>query len=214
MRNSVAYQDRREELDLLQGILKNDARSGRLFFHRYNWTIETSVRYIFKRKKRLLTEDDVRDMVGDIWVTLLENDKRPLRRFDPSRHIRIGTWLGMLARHKAIDHLRTFHDIAISLFEIEGQPETPISSHTVEDLEAKEHLALAYRALRELKQKDRRFLEAWYYYKLTPEEMAEKFNIAVATVYSRRFKIQEKLSQKVRRLGRLARVHHPFSASH
>ena len=61
-------------------------------------------------------------------------------------------------------------------------------------------------AMEQLSAEDRRFLEAWYLDETEPEKLAKRFGIAVGTVYSRRFKIQAKLTRAVKRLARPNRI--------
>jgi len=133
---------------------------------------------------------------------------RPLRRFDPERHIKVATWIGLLARNKTIDKLRTSHlGRVVSMDQDDQFPEPPSPRPLPpEDLERREREALAYRALEQLTDEERRFIKAWYVDDCPPEELADAFGIAVGTVYSRRFKIQEKLARTVDRLRRRFRV--------
>ena len=197
-----ATAERREELRLLTAVLHGDRRAGRRFFQRYNGTVEMSVRKVLRRAARRATEDDVRDLVGEIWLALLEDDKRPLRRFDPRRDVRVTTWIGLLARNKAIDRLRCTRSVAVSLEEVSETAE-PTSPHPlpVEELETLEQRELARAALEQLRPHDRRFMEAWYVEERPPEDLARRFSISVGTVYSRRFKIQEKLTRAIARMS-------------
>jgi RNA polymerase sigma-70 factor, ECF subfamily len=192
--------DRQEELQLLSAVLDGDSHASRSFFHRYNCTIEMCVRKVLRSGNRRAHDEDVRDLVGEVWLSLLEDDKRPLRRFDPDREIRVSTWIGLLARNKAIDRLRGRQERTVSLEDsVDEEPpaEAPLPS---EQLEASEERAIASRALDELGGDDRAFLEAWYTDGREPETLARTFDISVGTVYSRRFKIQAKLARSIRRL--------------
>jgi RNA polymerase sigma-70 factor, ECF subfamily len=199
--------ERLEELALLNAVLEGDRVAGHSFVQRYTFTIESCVRSVFHRRRLSVTEDDVRDMVSDIWVSLLEDDKKPLRRFDPARDIRVATWISLLARNKIIDRLRTTHECTVSLRDMTGVLEAPATAPLpAEELEERECQALANQALQDLRPKERRFLEAWYVKKSTPEEIARELNISVATVYSRRCKLQQKLSRTIRRMNRPQRI--------
>ncbi|MCC6748695.1 MAG: sigma-70 family RNA polymerase sigma factor [Deltaproteobacteria bacterium] len=199
---------RDEELGLLAAVITGDHAAGTSFFQRYNCLIEMCVRKTFRRAGLFVTEEDVRDMVGEIWLSLLDDDKRCLRRFEPDRQIRVGTWIGLLARNKTIDHLRTSHERTVPLDDALVADERPfVTASPTDEVEAREAQVLAERALQLLKAEERRFLEAWYVHDRDPSDMAHEFGIAVGTVYSRRFKIQEKLARTIDRISRPRRIY-------
>jgi RNA polymerase sigma-70 factor (ECF subfamily) len=194
--------ERTEELRLLGAVIAGDRRASHRFFHRYNTTIERSVRKVLGQAR----EAEVPDLVSEVWLSLLEDDKRPLRRFDPGREIRVATWIGLLARNKAIDRLRSARLRRVVSLEELGTLEPPSTAPIPsEQLERAQERELALCALAELKSRDRRFLEAWYVADCTPEELARREGISVGTVYTRRFKIQAKLAKCARRLERRPR---------
>ncbi len=195
--------ERQEELQLLSGMLKGDASAGQHFFHQYDSIIELCVRKVLQRCHAPASEEDVRDMVHDIWLSLIENDKKPLRRFDPSREIRVATWIGLLARNKTIDRLRTTHGRTVSISDATSDAE-PVSRAPLphDDLEDQECRSLATMALEQLRSKDRCFLEEWYVDDRDPQDLAHQYGISISTVYSRRFKIQERLARVISRLCR------------
>jgi len=173
------------------------------FFLRYSQVVEARVRQILRRAGRWISEDDVQDTVSEIWLSLFEDDMRSLRRFDPGRQIKVATWVGLLARNKTIDKLRTSHlGRTVSIDDGTATREPPCCRPLpVEQVEQREERELALQALAELSQEERRFMNAWYVEDRQPEELADEFNIAIGTVYSRRFKIQAKLAKAIGRLN-------------
>ena len=81
-------------------------------------------------------------------------------------------------------------------------PETKPTPHDV--VERQEERELAGRAMRRLNHEDRRFMRAWYLDGHDGQELARQLGVAVATVYSRRFKIVAKLARSVEELERPA----------
>jgi RNA polymerase sigma-70 factor (ECF subfamily) len=209
MDNGSGCYQREEELGLLDGLLEGDRRAGRRFFNRFNSTIEMSVRRVLRRSSRRLSEEDVRDAVSDVWLMLLEDDKRPLRRFDPEREIRVATWIGLVARNRTIDRLRganqrretSSDDHALT----EAACPRPLPCEALEEHQRRELVA---HALGLLRPQDRAFLEEWYCGERSPEELAADYGISVGTVYTRRFKIQAKLARAVSRVARGQRHAH------
>ena len=194
---------RNEELSLLDGLLAGEPVAGRDFFERYNHLIEMSVRKVFRRAGLAEKADEMRDMVADIWLFLLENEMRSLRRFDPDRNIKLSTWIGLIARNKTIDHLRTSHDRYLFIDVDPEVADRAVTAPSPSDIiEHRQRTELATSAFEQLRADDKRFLEAWYVDDRIPEELADEFGIAVGTVYSRRFKIQEKMARFVSRMTR------------
>jgi len=192
--------DRQQELQLLDSVLAGDRSASRSFFNRYNCTIEMCVRKVLRGTNRPATEDEIRDLVSEVWVSLFEDDKRPLRRFDPQRDVRVSTWIGLLARNKTIDRLRCSRQRTLSIDATDEASEPPAETPLpCEQLEDRECRAIAASALAELTPEDRAFMEAWYVDAREPEDLAREFGISVGTVYSRRFKIQEKLTRAINR---------------
>jgi RNA polymerase sigma-70 factor (ECF subfamily) len=196
--------ERQEELHLLDRVLRGSTQARTRFFLRYTSVVEARVRQVLRRAGSWISEDDIQDMVSEIWLSLFEDDMRPLRRFDPERQIKVATWIGLLARNKTIDKLRTSHlGRTVSIDEKEGTRE-PASSRPLptDEVERREQQSLAVQAMEQLSHEERRFMKAWYIEDREPEELASDFNIAIGTVYSRRFKIQAKLAKAIRRLSR------------
>ena len=193
-------EERQAELQLLSAVLGGDRQATRRFVARYNSTIEARVRRVLGRTR--CTEEDVQDMVSEIWVSLLDNDMRPLRRFNPHRCIKVSTWIGVLARNKTIDRLRTARNDTVSLDD-ERAAEPRCAGPLPQDvLERKERRAIASDAFRQLNAEERGFMRALYVEDAEPETLARRYNIALTTVYTRRFKIQAKLARAVKRINR------------
>lgn len=197
--------DRSEELGLLHSVLAGDGQASARFFQRYKSTVELGVRQVLRRASAQASSDDVEDLVHEIWLALFEHDKRCLRRFEPRRDIKVATWIGLLARHKTIDRLRCAgaHARLVRLGDDGQLPDGPSDAPLpTEQLELREREALAQRAFDRLREDERRFLEAWYLDERDPEQLAAELGVALGTVYTRRFKLQEKLAKNIGRLSR------------
>jgi len=187
-----------EELELLGAVLDADPEAEAAFVVRYSALIEHCVRRVARSRASWVTRDDLQDIISEVWVSLWERDKLRLRRFDPSRRVKVSTWIGMLARNCAIDWLRAHQDRALAaqvLPDLAGRDPLP-----TEQVEHRERWELASRALKRLSDEERRFMRAWYVDGRDSRDLARQLGITVATVYTRRFKIVAKLAQVVDRL--------------
>jgi len=189
---------RREELRLLLAVLRGEREAEEAFVERYTSIVEFCVRAL--SRNRGVSEEDIEDIVSEVWLSLWEKEKHRLRRFDPARAVRVSTWVGTLARNKTIDWLRAQHPPALSLSS-EGSWEPSDSAPPVEEeLERRQCLELARLAIEQLSQQDRGFLEVLCSEEHETEDLARRLGIAVTTVYTRRFKIAQKLSRLVESL--------------
>jgi RNA polymerase sigma-70 factor (ECF subfamily) len=193
--------ERREELGLLRAVLEGDGEASRRFFNRYNRIVEVCVRAVLRRTGRPASEEDIQDMVSEIWLSLMEADMRSLRRFDPARQIRVSTWIGLLARNKTIDRLRTARD-PVAVVDPADTDEAGLVAAVLpgDEMEKRECCDLARAALQGLEERDQRFLEAWYVEDCDPAALACQLGVSVGTVYSRRCRIERKLARAVRRI--------------
>ncbi len=188
-------QMKESELRLLQGVLRGDRQSERDFVERFVPVIEACVRRL--GRSRRVNAQDLEDMVGEVWLSLWENDKHRLRRFDEGREVRVSTWIGALARNRSIDYLRGLHPPAAAPPEQEAVDDAPLPPDT---LEQRERAELAARAMARLSDEEREFLCSLCVDEQETAEIAEELGIALATVYSRRFKIAAKLAREVQRI--------------
>jgi len=188
------------ERKLLIDMLDGDPEAEREFVERFVPLIERCIRRLARSHCSWITEEDIRDIVGEVWVNLWDNDKHRLRRFDPSRPIKVSTWVGLLARNRTIDWLRSQTPRTVSLGEevdVEHESSQPTPQEVVERREREQ---LAGQAINGLNRDDRRFMRAWYVEGRDGKDLATSLGVAVATVYSRRFKIVAKLARSVEAL--------------
>jgi len=181
-----------EEAALLEGLLANDAAAWRAFETRYGRLILSCISRVTSRFA-CVRPDDVREIQATLYLELLSNDKKKLRSFEQNRGTRFGTWLGLLATHTAYDFLRrTRRDSKCD--GIEGaeslRADTPDpSDYTL----IRERAALVSRLLDTLSDKDRTFVQLYYGEGLPAEEVAERMQISVKTVYTKKHKLRGRL---------------------
>jgi len=167
------------------------------FVRRYERLITSCVLKVLRRYGAMFTSEDLDDLVGDVWLTLLRDDMKKLRQYDETRGFRIASFIGLVATNTTIDHLRARQADCAPLDEVleNNAALTAVSPRdTVEDQEQAE---LARRALGRLSSDERAFVFECFHAELSPEELARRLGITTNTVYSRKFKIREKLARIV-----------------
>lgn len=182
-----------EEQALIDALLVDDDSAWREFNRRYSRLLLSCITRVTARFG-YATPDDVQEIYATLCLQLLSNDKRKLRTFEAGRGTRFGTWLGLLATHTAYDFLRSVrrtpkHDDLTSAASICSATPDPAETTLL-----REQAQLLAQALAELSEKDREFVELFYGQGLAAEEVAARMGINIKTVYTKKHKLQARLS--------------------
>jgi RNA polymerase sigma-70 factor, ECF subfamily len=193
-----------EERQLLHALLHG--RSKHLqqqrwndFVHRYERLITSCVLKVLRRYGAVFTSEDLDDLVGDVWLTLLRDDMKKLRQYDESRGFRIASFIGLVATNTTIDHLRArqAQGMTAPLDEVLESHAALTAVSPRDCVEDQEQAELARRAINRLSSDERAFVFECFHAERSPEELARRLGITTNTVYSRKFKIREKLARIV-----------------
>jgi RNA polymerase sigma-70 factor (ECF subfamily) len=191
-----------EEAALLLDLLAESRRSQHQklwaeFVRRYQRLLMSCVLKVLRRYGATFSRDDLDDLVGDVWLTLLRDDMKKLRQYDASRGYRIASFLGLVATNCTIDHLRARQAEAAPLDElVEDHAALRIEPPRCR-VEQHEEAQLAQAALAMLSHEERAFVVDCFHDERAPEEIARALGVTTNTVYSRKFKIREKLQKIV-----------------
>ena len=179
--------------DLIAGMLANDPPAWRAFQTRYDRLIMRCITKVTRRFASVVSPDDVREVYATLYVSLLGNSMHKLRSFDPERGNRFSSWIGLLAINAAYDYLRT----------LKREPQKECLSEAMElvcDLpdpfeltSEHERAQIAQQTLEDFSEKDRIFAALYFGEGMDPQDIADKMNISVKTVYSKKHKIQSRL---------------------
>lgn len=179
--------------DLVAGMLANDAGAWREFQNRYDRLILRCISKVTRRFASIVSQDDVREVYATLYVSLLANDMHKLRSFDPERGNRFSSWIGLLAINAAYDYLRS----------LKREPQKECITEAMElvcnlpdpfELTSEhERATIAQQTLEDFSEKDRAFAALYFGEGMDPQAIADKMNISVKTVYSKKHKIQSRL---------------------
>jgi RNA polymerase sigma-70 factor (ECF subfamily) len=179
--------------DLIAGMLANDPAAWRDFQAKYDRLIIRCVTKVTRRFASMISQDDVREVYANLYVSLLGNDMHKLRTFDPERGNRFSSWIGLLAINAAYDYLRT----------LKREPQKECITEAMElvaDLpdpfeltSERERATIAHETLADFSEKDRTFAALYFGEGMDPQDIATEMNISVKTVYSKKHKIQSRL---------------------
>jgi RNA polymerase sigma-70 factor (ECF subfamily) len=188
VRNEIAD----EEARLVAAMVANEPIAWREFQRKYDRLI---LRCITKVTKRFasVSQEDVREIYAQLIVSLLANDKNKLRTFDPERGNRFSSWIGLLAIHCAYDHLRAIRREPQKEALAEASDLAAELPDPYEQTAQRERADIAARVLEGFSERDRTFAALYFGEGMAPDQIAEKMNISVKTVYSKKHKIQSRL---------------------
>ena len=153
-----------------------------------------------RRYGATFSRDDLDDLVGDVWLVLLRDDMKKLRQYDATRGFRIASFLGLVATNTTIDHLRARQAEATPLDDVIEDYASLRAEAPRDVVEAREEAELARAALAQLSGDERAFVVDCFRDERSPEELARSLGVTTNTIYSRKFKIREKLQKIVRTL--------------
>jgi RNA polymerase sigma-70 factor (ECF subfamily) len=203
--------DTADDIVLVRAVLASEPWAWPAFMVRFERLIVSCIRKALGCYGARAPAEELEDLISAVCFNLVKDDYRKLRLFDPDRGYRLSSWVGLIATNTVIDALRRRDPRHLSLDD-PGAPALDVPTPARgphELLEGAEEVRALERALAELSPSDRLFLEYTLDYELDPTVIARQMRIAVATVYSRKNKLREKLRRIVHRIlaegeGRIA----------
>jgi RNA polymerase sigma-70 factor (ECF subfamily) len=186
---------------LMSELLLGRPRAWREFHARYDRLIYRCIAKVTARFALRMNGDAVADIYATLLVQICSNDMAKLRAFDADRGKRLSSWIGLLAVNCAYDHLRAVRSEPrrASLEEVEEMDAE--SPQPDEVLDMKERAELVREILRDFSEKDREFVTLYFGEGLDVEQIAERMQISVKTVYSKKHKIQTRIEARLSELS-------------
>jgi RNA polymerase sigma-70 factor (ECF subfamily) len=189
------------DVQLLNSVLDGNQAAWNVFCQRFNRLIVGCVLKVLNRYSASYSNADLNDLVSEVWVALLRDDRHKLRRFDPQRGYKLSSWLGLIATNCTIDQLRCRTATPQSIDDI-CKAEQFRSQERLADsqIERKQSANIARKALAQLNGTEQDFVLACFGEEEAPTHLAERLGVSINTVYSRKFKIRAKLTQIVEQI--------------
>ena len=178
---------------LIAGLLGNLPLAWREFQKRFDPLVRSCISKVTRRFASVISRDEASEIHAIFYLSLLANDRRKLRSFDPSRGNRLSSWIGLLTINCAYDFLRPFRREPPKE-QLDQASDVANDVPDAFDMTAdRQRAAIAATALERFSARDRTFAALYFGEGLTPPEIAERMNISVKTVYSKRNRIQARL---------------------
>jgi RNA polymerase sigma-70 factor (ECF subfamily) len=185
------------EAALVRDMLAGSRSAWREFHTRYDRLVHRCIARVAARFAAVMGEDDVAEITADLFAQLCADDMRRLRVFDAERGCRLSSWIGTLAVHAAHDHARALRSQPgrASLDEAEDIGADAMTPDQV--VEMKEGIARVDEVLRALTDKDREFVSLYFDEGLDMEQIAERMQISIKTVYTKKHKIHARIEARL-----------------
>jgi len=181
------------DLELLAAVLAESELAWRELLRRYRGLIYRCIHKAIAKFDSVLPSEAAEEIFSEVCFNLLRKDMRKLRLYDPTRGSKLGSWIGLISINTAYDHLRACARQPI-LDHIDGTPERIDQAPSPLDaLLDKERSSLLYDMTRDFSPRDRRFVELYFGRGMSPSEVAQRMEISIKTVYSKKNKIRKRL---------------------
>jgi RNA polymerase sigma-70 factor (ECF subfamily) len=173
----------------LDACLRGDKRAWDAFVERYARVIFAAVQRVMRARRRT-DPADVEDVAQDVFVRLVRDDYRLLRSYDAGRSS-LTTWLTIISRSVAIDHVRRRALPTVPLKEAADAAEPP-APPAAEALDLPEGL---------LTPRQRLVLRMLFEERMAVSEAAEALGVDAQTIRSTKHKAVSRLRGHFRGAG-------------
>jgi RNA polymerase sigma-70 factor (ECF subfamily) len=188
--------------ELLARVLRNEERGWNELIRRYRALIFRCITKVTGKYASSLSTADVDEVYAEVLVSLLRDDMRKLRMYNPNRGTKLGSWIGMISVNAAYDYLRSVGRRPV-LDRIDGcpDPHEECDRTPLDMLMEKERWDSFNELLNDFSDKDRTFLDLYYARGMEAEAVAEEMQISLKTVYSKKHKIRAHLRRALDKIN-------------
>ena len=147
---------------------------------------------IVKNKNFKLTEEDIEEIVSDVFLAVWKNQKQ----LDMQKEM--SSYLAAIANHLYNKKLRNFKNV-IDIEDYENQLQD--TKNIEQEIENRQKNHMILQEIDTMKQEDQDIFLYYYYYAKSVKEIAKELNLTEVKVKSRLFRIRKKLKNKLEKRG-------------
>ncbi len=189
---------------LARCISNEDPGAWELFVRTYSNLIWNSLHRTFHSYSFHYSPEDIEDVYSAVFLSLVEHDFKKLRQFEGRNACTLSTWLAVVAVRKAIDHMREQkkHFYTISL-EDEGRSLDSVADkrHNAEALLMEQQTSAVFaKMIAAMTPKEKQLYDLLTQDCPSPEETARALKISVASFYTRKHRLIEKMKKMLQGL--------------
>jgi RNA polymerase sigma factor (sigma-70 family) len=180
-----------QERTLIAGCMKGDKSSWDEFVRQYSNLVYHTIRKTLTLHHTDPRDEVVEDLYQDVFISLLADDGRKLKRFRGDHGCTLASWLRMIVARRTIDHLRKCKKPVYP--SDESLPGTTADEADEERKEgAFQRLA---GAIDQLQPRERILIELFFRQNLSAQDVATILGLSVGAVYTQKSRIVAKLRE-------------------
>lgn len=195
------------DLEILNACCRKEETAWEQFLERFSRLIYYSIHRTLGLKNYHPTPEELEDLFSEVLVHFIKDNCKKLRLYRGDAGCSVATWIRTVTVRYTLDFLRSRAkdpykvDVDEENVAVEVSRENPVTrpDEVYTEREKEEKLR---KAIAELGEEDRYFMELYYTKGLEPEEVCQILGISVKTVYSRVNRLKEKLSRNMESPGR------------
>lgn len=188
---------------LLDALLEDRPHAWTRFLSRFDHLIQATIRRSTDSRWLPLNDDDRGDIRSIFLESLLADDRRKLRAFEPAFGVELATWIGLLVQRCACDYVRSAlarvrtskRALRDPLFDQRDSPDASSPEHL---LAQKRRVVRVLEEARKMAPRERELFELHYERGLPADEVASLMGTKIQTVYATRLKVELHLTRLAR----------------
>ena len=181
--------------ELITRLLRGDAAGWREFQVRFDRLVRRQVERVCRGFARALGSDEMEEIRAEFYLSLVDREMRKLRLFDPTRGLKLSSWVALLAGNAARDFLRA-HRRRPATLSPTGEVDRVDERDLFEDTAQRERCGRALDALRSFPSQDQRLLLMLHVEEASVDEIASACGGSEKTVYTRAHRIRSQVRQR------------------
>jgi RNA polymerase sigma factor (sigma-70 family) len=160
------------------------------------------VYYIVMKFKPSVTDDEVEELVHDIFLQLLQNNREKLKLYDPVKGFSLKNWINLIATRFIINYLRRKNRNVVFKASDSNNPDFLEYFENTNHFFPHQNKMLAHieDLIETLPKRYRLFFELFYHKNMDLSEIADFLKISRDSVYSLKYKASKCLKKKIGRL--------------
>lgn len=181
--------------ELMTRLLRGEDGGWREFQVRFDRLVRRQVERVCRGFARTLGSDEMEEIRADFYLSLVDREMRKLRLFDPSRGLKLSSWVALLAGNAARDFLRAHRRRPATLTST-GEVDRVDERDLFEDTSNRERCGRTLDALHTFSPQDQRLLLMLHVEEASVSEIARACGGSEKTVYTRAHRIRAQVRQR------------------